>query len=312
MEVTLSKARKAYPDCSAVASKLHAQLYNAEEQLRAQQHQTSYLTHLTARTFPRGLHCLSMRLTTEYFALQPEQRKAEMAKRGFASPTLNLRAVHGSLAPRSGAGRRRARIARFPEAFQLMRLRLDLPWLRAVRRRRRIHFARRPLLFPLRTTILIPHARIHSHVSIIFWASLSTQKPPINPVADKTNPPIAHTPACRYNATPSRSLPLGNGSHSGAHRESRPSPRGRVGLPQPTCFVTGPAAPDRVVVHAKFPLPTTPTSVVSTTGGSPGPTCRKRCERDTKNALRAATATRAYACAGAGHRCTTHTASPAV
>ncbi|RZS17526.1 hypothetical protein BHM03_00049679 [Ensete ventricosum] len=130
--------------------------------------------------------------------------------------------------------------------------------------------------FPLRTTILIPHARIHSHVSIIFWASLSTQKPPINPVADKTNPPIAHTPACRYNATPSRSLPLGNGSHSGAHRESRPSPRGRVGLPQPTCFVTGPAAPDRVVVHAKFPLPTTPTSVVSTTGGSPGPTCRKR------------------------------------
>ncbi|KAJ8478265.1 hypothetical protein OPV22_021992 [Ensete ventricosum] len=75
MEVTLSKARKAYPDCSAVASKLRAQLYNAEEQLRAQQHQTSYLTHLTARTFPRGLHCLSMRLTTEYFALQPEQRK---------------------------------------------------------------------------------------------------------------------------------------------------------------------------------------------------------------------------------------------
>ncbi|CAL9053847.1 unnamed protein product [Musa banksii] len=75
MEVTLSKARKAYPDCSAVASKLHAQLYNAEEQLRAQKHQASYLIHLTARTFPRGLHCLSMRLTTEYFALQPEQRK---------------------------------------------------------------------------------------------------------------------------------------------------------------------------------------------------------------------------------------------
>ncbi|URE13741.1 Glycosyl transferase family 8 [Musa troglodytarum] len=75
MEVTLSKARKAYPDCSAVASKLRAQLYNAEEQLRAQQHQASYLIHLTAGTFPRGLHCLSMRLTTEYFALQPEQRK---------------------------------------------------------------------------------------------------------------------------------------------------------------------------------------------------------------------------------------------
>ncbi|WOK95808.1 putative galacturonosyltransferase 6 isoform X1 [Canna indica] len=75
MEVTLSKARKAYPDCSAMASKLRAQLYNAEEQLRAQQNQASFLVHLNSRTFPKGLHCLSMRLTTEYFALQPEMRE---------------------------------------------------------------------------------------------------------------------------------------------------------------------------------------------------------------------------------------------
>ncbi|XP_074575720.1 putative galacturonosyltransferase 6 [Curcuma longa] len=75
MEATLSKARKAYPECSTMASKLRAQLFNAKEQLRAQQNQASYLVRLTGRTFPRGFHCLSMRLTTEYFELHPNLRK---------------------------------------------------------------------------------------------------------------------------------------------------------------------------------------------------------------------------------------------
>lgn len=75
MDVTLSKASKVYPDCSALASKLRAQVHNAEEQLRAQQNQASYLTQLTARTFSKGLHCLSMRLTTEFFTLKPEEKE---------------------------------------------------------------------------------------------------------------------------------------------------------------------------------------------------------------------------------------------
>ncbi|RWW49573.1 hypothetical protein BHE74_00044234 [Ensete ventricosum] len=250
MEVTLSKARKAYPDCSAVASKLRAQLYNAEEQLRAQQHQTSYLTHLTARTFPRGLHCLSMRLTTEYFALQPEQRK-------FCF----------SLAPRSGAGRRRARIARFPEAFQLMRFAgaAESTLLRGG-----------PSFSPSYHHLNSPRTHPLTRIHIIFWASLSTQKPPINPVADKTNPPrlapqsltplpAVITPPPRVHflwETAAIAGPTGNpGRHHGDVSAFR-SPLA--------------SSPDRVVVHAKFPLPTTPTSVVSTTGGSPGPTCRKR------------------------------------
>ncbi|XP_008809051.1 probable galacturonosyltransferase 6 isoform X3 [Phoenix dactylifera] len=75
MEVTLSKAEKSYPDCSAVASKLRAMTYNTEEQLRAQQKQASYFIQLAGRTLPKGLHCLSMRLTTEYFTMQPEERE---------------------------------------------------------------------------------------------------------------------------------------------------------------------------------------------------------------------------------------------
>lgn len=75
MDIVLSKAGKAYPDCFALASKLRAQLYNAEEQVRAQQNQASYLVHVTARTFPKGLHCLSMRLTTDFFALNPKDQE---------------------------------------------------------------------------------------------------------------------------------------------------------------------------------------------------------------------------------------------
>lgn len=75
MEVSLSKASQIFDDCPAMATKLRAMTYNAEEQVRAQKNQVTYLVQLAARTTPKGLHCLSMRLTAEYFALQPEERQ---------------------------------------------------------------------------------------------------------------------------------------------------------------------------------------------------------------------------------------------
>jgi alpha-1,4-galacturonosyltransferase len=75
LEVTLSKASRVFPDCSAMALKLRAMTYNAEEQVRAQKNQATYLVQLSGRTTPKGLHCLSMRLTAEYFALSPEERQ---------------------------------------------------------------------------------------------------------------------------------------------------------------------------------------------------------------------------------------------
>lgn len=74
MESTLSKANRAYPDCSNMANKLRAMTHSAEEQVQSQRKQTSFLTELAGRTTPKGLHCLSMRLTTEYFMLQSEQQ----------------------------------------------------------------------------------------------------------------------------------------------------------------------------------------------------------------------------------------------
>ncbi|TKY52696.1 galacturonosyltransferase 6 [Spatholobus suberectus] len=75
MEASLSKVYRAFPDCSAMAAKLRTMKRQAEEQVRSQQHQATYLVNLAARTAPKGLHCLSMQLTAEYFALSPEERK---------------------------------------------------------------------------------------------------------------------------------------------------------------------------------------------------------------------------------------------
>ena len=75
MESTLSKASSVYPDCSSMAAKLRAMAHTAEEQVRSQKKQATFLVHLAARTTPKGLHCLAMRLTSEYFALEPEKRQ---------------------------------------------------------------------------------------------------------------------------------------------------------------------------------------------------------------------------------------------
>ena len=75
MEVSLSRANRAYPDCSAMATKLRAMAYTTEDQLRAQRKQVSYLVDLATRTISKGLHCLSMKLTSRYFDLSPEDRQ---------------------------------------------------------------------------------------------------------------------------------------------------------------------------------------------------------------------------------------------
>ncbi|XP_042006683.1 probable galacturonosyltransferase 6 isoform X1 [Salvia splendens] len=75
MESTLSKASRLYPDCTAMIKKLRAMTYSAEEQVRSQSKQEAFLRGLGARTIPKGFHCLSMRLTAEYFALTPEERE---------------------------------------------------------------------------------------------------------------------------------------------------------------------------------------------------------------------------------------------
>ncbi|XP_057741955.1 probable galacturonosyltransferase 6 isoform X1 [Arachis stenosperma] len=75
MEASLSKAYRIFPNCCAMADKLQAMKHTTEQQVRSQRIQATFLAQLAGRTTPKGLHCLSMRLTAEYFAMRPEERK---------------------------------------------------------------------------------------------------------------------------------------------------------------------------------------------------------------------------------------------
>lgn len=74
MEQTLAKGKQIQDDCAAFVKKLRAMLHSTEEQLRVHKKQALFLTHLTAKTLPKGLHCLPLRLSTEYFKLNSSQR----------------------------------------------------------------------------------------------------------------------------------------------------------------------------------------------------------------------------------------------
>ncbi|CAA3032239.1 probable galacturonosyltransferase 6 [Olea europaea subsp. europaea] len=58
-----------------MVEKLCAMTYNAEEQVRKQTKQDTFLKELVGRTIPKDLHCLFMRLIAEYFAIETEKQE---------------------------------------------------------------------------------------------------------------------------------------------------------------------------------------------------------------------------------------------
>ncbi|GMH15746.1 hypothetical protein Nepgr_017587 [Nepenthes gracilis] len=74
MDQTLAKGKQIQDDCASMVKKLRAILHSTEEQLRVHRKQTMFLTQLTAKTLPRGLHCLPLRLSSEYYALNYSQQ----------------------------------------------------------------------------------------------------------------------------------------------------------------------------------------------------------------------------------------------
>ncbi|KAK1364458.1 Hexosyltransferase [Heracleum sosnowskyi] len=75
MGQVLSKAKEKLYDCKLVTGKLRAMLQSADEQVRSLKKQSTFLSQLAAKTIPNGIHCLSMRLTIDYYLLSPEERK---------------------------------------------------------------------------------------------------------------------------------------------------------------------------------------------------------------------------------------------
>ncbi|CAI0425192.1 unnamed protein product [Linum tenue] len=75
MGQVLSKSREQLYDCKMVTGKLRAMLQTADEQVRSLKKQSTFLSQLAAKTVPNGIHCLSMRLTIDYYLLPLEKRK---------------------------------------------------------------------------------------------------------------------------------------------------------------------------------------------------------------------------------------------
>lgn len=84
----LLKVRDLRYDDKALVTRLKAMLEASENQLRNQKKQSNFLSQLAAKTVPRGLHCLSMRLTVSYNALSPEERDFP------ATPELEDNSLH--------------------------------------------------------------------------------------------------------------------------------------------------------------------------------------------------------------------------
>ncbi|KAE9592249.1 putative polygalacturonate 4-alpha-galacturonosyltransferase [Lupinus albus] len=87
MGQVLSKSKDQLYDCKLVTGKLRAMLQTADEQVRSLKKQSTFLSQLAAKTIPNGIHCLSMRLTIDYYLLAPEKRKFPMSE-NLENPSL--------------------------------------------------------------------------------------------------------------------------------------------------------------------------------------------------------------------------------
>ncbi|KAF9679303.1 hypothetical protein SADUNF_Sadunf06G0000900 [Salix dunnii] len=58
-----------------MVEKLRATLHSTEEQLQEHKRQNMFLTQLTSKALPKGLHCLSLRLTTEFYNLNSSEQQ---------------------------------------------------------------------------------------------------------------------------------------------------------------------------------------------------------------------------------------------
>ncbi|KAE9599142.1 hypothetical protein Lal_00043882 [Lupinus albus] len=74
MEQSLMKGKQ-IQDCAVFVKKFRAMLHSTEEQLRAHKKQALLLTQLAAKTLPKGLHCLPLHLTTEYYYSNSSQKQ---------------------------------------------------------------------------------------------------------------------------------------------------------------------------------------------------------------------------------------------
>lgn len=75
MEQTIAKAKGCTVECSNVERKLRQILDLTEDETHFHMKQSAFLYHLGVQTMPKSLHCLSMRLTVEFFRGPPPDKE---------------------------------------------------------------------------------------------------------------------------------------------------------------------------------------------------------------------------------------------
>ncbi|KAH0462684.1 hypothetical protein IEQ34_010259 [Dendrobium chrysotoxum] len=79
MEHTIAKAKGCTVECTNVERKLRQILDLTEDETHFHMKQSAFLYHLGVQTMPKSLHCLSMRLTVEYFREPPPDMELSLA-----------------------------------------------------------------------------------------------------------------------------------------------------------------------------------------------------------------------------------------
>ncbi|KAK9986377.1 hypothetical protein SO802_031328 [Lithocarpus litseifolius] len=88
MEAAIAKAKSFLVDCNNVDKKLR-QIYDmTEDEANFHMKQSAFLYQLAVQTMPKSLHCLSMRLTVEYFGSPLNDMELSLAEK-YIDPTLH-------------------------------------------------------------------------------------------------------------------------------------------------------------------------------------------------------------------------------
>jgi len=80
MENTLTRIKSVPVDCNNVDKKLRQIFDLTEDEANFHMKQSAFLYKLNVQTMPKSLHCLSLKLTVEYFKSPQDEEKANIEK----------------------------------------------------------------------------------------------------------------------------------------------------------------------------------------------------------------------------------------
>lgn len=88
MEATIIQAKSCNVDCNNVDKKFRQLVDLTEDEADFHMKQSAFLFHLAIQTLPKSLHCLSMRLTVEYFRSPPPDTDTSLTDK-FSNPDFH-------------------------------------------------------------------------------------------------------------------------------------------------------------------------------------------------------------------------------